>query len=225
MAWGIARWWGQWRWWEPEREDKDFSKTQDTFHPWTLGTQYKTESTQLFLKLTLPVTSLASHFTSLGLVSSFKKFSLDQRMLSFLPALTCSDTVTLRQILEILVREGHIHHECAHRAQNVRHYQRRGIFRQWELTRLRSICKVLLDGKDLRGYIAPLLRMPTWGLCVLRPTWAHPGSKADIPAEVGIRGIFYSARAPESVPLFPTSLKSLTWKALFKGPWTSSTSP
>lgn len=94
----------------------------------------------------------------------------------------------------------------------MRHYQQRGIFRQWELIRLRSICKVLLDGKDLRGYIAPLLRMPTRGLCVLRPTWAHPGSKADIPAEVGIRGIFYSARTPESVPLFPTSLKSLLEK-------------
>ena len=108
------------------------------FIPGHWGPSIRRESTQLFLKLTLPVTSLASHFTSLGLVSSFKKFSLDQRMLSFLPGLTCSDTVTLRQILEILVREGagHIHHERAHRAQNMRHDQQRGIFRQWESIRL-----------------------------------------------------------------------------------------
>ena len=57
-------------------------------------------------------------------------------MISFLLAPACSDTVILKEILEILERRGSpypLHHEWA---QNRRYYQLRGIFRQWELVRL-----------------------------------------------------------------------------------------
>lgn len=80
VAWGIARRWGQRRWRRLEREEGIISLPEgilsDPGHSLSegLGTQHKTESRQLVPKPYLPATTLASHSTSLSLISSFEKF-------------------------------------------------------------------------------------------------------------------------------------------------------